>query len=311
MRSWLPALALFASCATSQTATRQSVGSAPPATALRRLRGQLDARIAAQSGADVAVWFLDLAHGDSLALNGGLSFHAASTMKVPVMIELFRRADSGELSLDRELVVHNQFASIVDGSPFSLDAHDDSDSSIYGRIGQRMTLRELNERMITRSSNLATNILIGLLDPKRVNTTARALGAADISVLRGVEDNKAFARGLSNTTTARDLGMLLVSIERGTAASRSSCDAMRQVLLRQEFSGEIPAGLPPGTPVAHKTGWITGTMHDAAIVYPRSRAPYVLVVLTRKIPLERDAQRLIADVSRTVYEFTSRDRGAP
>ena len=311
MRSWLPALALFASCATSQTATRRSVGSAPPATRLERLRDQLDARIAAQSGADVAVWFLDLAHGDSLALNGGLSFHAASTMKVPVMIELFRRADSGELSLDRELVVQNQFASIVDGSPFSLDAHDDSDSSLYGRIGQRMTLRELNQRMITRSSNLATNILIGLLDAKRVNTTARALGAADMRVLRGVEDNKAFARGLNNTTTARDLGMLLVSIERGTAASRSSCDAMRQVLLRQEFSGEIPAGLPPGTPVAHKTGWITGTMHDAAIVYPRSRAPYVLVVLTGKIPQERDAQRLIADVSRLVYEFTSRDRGAP
>ena len=311
MRSWIPALALFASCATSQTATRQPLGSAPPATRLERLRDQLDTRIAAQSGADVAVWFLDLAHGDSLALNGGLSFHAASTMKVPVMIELFRRADSRDLPLDRELVVQNQFASIVDGSPFSLDAHDDSDSSIYRRIGQRMTLRELNERMITRSSNLATNILIALLDPKRVNTTARALGAADMRVLRGVEDNKAFARGLNNTTTARDLGMLLVSIERGTAASRPSCDAMRQVLLRQEFSGEIPAGLPPGTPVAHKTGWITGTMHDAAIVSPRSRGPYVLVVLTRKIPLERDAQRLIADVSRIVYEFNGRDRVAP
>jgi beta-lactamase class A len=222
-------------------------------------------------------------------------------MKVPVMIELFRRADAKATSLDNEIFLQNQFTSIVDGSLFSLDAHDDSDSAMYARIGHNVTLRELNERMITRSSNLATNAVIQYLDPKRVNATAHALGARDIQVLRGVEDGKAFAQGLNNTTTARDLGVLLLAIERGTAASQKSCEAMKAVLLGQEFSTEIPAGLPPGTRVAHKTGWITGTLHDAAIVYPNGRAPYVLVVLTRKIPEQRDAQRLIADLSREVY----------
>jgi beta-lactamase class A len=302
MRSLLPALALLTACAGSGT------GSLSPATPAptESLQGRIAARIAAQPGAEVAVWFRDLSNRDSVAINPGVSFHAASTMKVPVMIELFRRVDAHATSLDNELFLQNRFMSIVDGSFFSLDARDDSDSALYTRVEQNVTLRELNERMITRSSNLATNTVIQFLDPKRVNATAHALGARDIQVLRGVEDGKAFEKGLNNTTTARDLGVLLVTIERGSAASRSSCEAMKQVLLRQEFSTEIPAGLPPGTPVAHKTGWITGTLHDAAIVYPPSRPPYVLVVLTRKIPGQKDAQALIADISREVYRYAER-----
>ena len=162
-------------------------------------------------------------------------------------------------------------------------------------------MRELIDRMITRSSNLATNALIELVRADRVNATAHALGARNIRVLRGVEDGKAFRAGLNNTTTARDLAVLLEAIETGTAASRASCDAMRDVLLRQEFNAEIPAGLPPGTKVAHKTGWITGVLHDAAIVYPAGRKPYVLVVLTRGIPDDKVARQLIADISRLVY----------
>ena len=137
----------------------------------------------------------------------------------------------------------------------------------------------------------------------KVNATAHALGANNISVLRGVEDQKAFDKGLNNTTTARDLGVLMAAIEQEVAASPRSCAAMKTVLTRQEFNTEIPAGLPAGTPVAHKTGWITGSLHDAAVVYPNGRKPYVLVVLTRKIPLEQTAQTLIAELSREVYAY--------
>ena len=292
----VPALTLASACA-----SLSRPAAAPPHADLSALSTRIRERITAVRGAEVGVWVHDLRTGDTLALNANTAFHAASTMKVPVMIELFRRADAGALRLDSTIVLRRQFASIVDGSPFSLDAGDDSDSSLYAKVGQRVTLRELNERMITRSSNLATNAVIELLDARTVNATAHALGASTMQVRRGVEDTKAFNAGLNNTTSARDLGVLMAALAQDRAASASACRAMREILLKQEFNEEIPAGLPKGTPVAHKTGWITATTHDAAIVYPPGRAPYVLVILTRAIPDRAVAQRLMADISREVW----------
>lgn len=274
------------------------------------LKTMIERRIAMVNGAVAGVAFHDLGTGDSLYVNADDSFHAASTMKVPVMIELFRRIDAGALSLDQGILLVNQFGSIVDGSPYSLDAADDSDSSAYAAVGNRVAVRELIDRMITRSSNLATNALIELVRADHANATAHELGARNIRVLRGVEDNKAFRAGLNNTTTARDLAVLLEAIESGRAASHASCNAMRDILLRQEFSAEIPAGLPPGTKVAHKTGWITGVLHDAAIIYPQDRKPYVLVVLTRGIPDEKVARQMIVDISRLIYDHTVANRVA-
>jgi beta-lactamase class A len=270
------------------------------------LRQRLETRVAQVPGAVVGLSFRDLQSGDSLDVNADDSFHAASTMKVPVMIELFRMVERKELSLDQGILLVNQFGSIVDGSPFSVDAGDDSDSLMYAKVGERVPVRELLQRMIVRSSNLATNALIAIVGAERANATAHALGASRIKVLRGVEDQKAFDAGMINTTTSRDLAVLMSAIEQNRAASRSSCNAMRAILLRQEFNDEIPAGLPPGTPVAHKTGSITGVLHDAAIVYPRGRRPYMLVVLTRGIPDEKVARALIADLSRIVYEDVTR-----
>lgn len=294
---------VLAACST------RSPGRAPgPSPAnLASLRTIIEQRIAGVPGAQAGVWLQDLATGETLAVNATASFHAASTMKVPVMIELFRRADAGALQLDSAIILRNQFASIVDGSPFSLSAGDDSDSSLYARVGQPVPLRELNDRMITRSSNLATNAVIELLDARTAHATARALGAGTIQVRRGVEDTKAYNAGLNNTTSARDLGVLMAAIAQDRAASPAACKAMRAILLRQEFNSEIPAGVPPGTPVAHKTGWITATTHDAAIVYPPRRAPYVLVILTRAIPKRADAQQLMAGISRDVWNVMNRE----
>lgn len=269
------------------------------------LRARIEARIAEVPGARVAVVLHDLQDRYVVGIAADSSFHAASTMKVPVMIELFRQVDAGHLSLDQSLLVVNSFGSIVDGSNYTLDAGDDSDSSLYAMIGKRVPIRDLIEHMITRSSNLATNTLIPVAGATNANATAHALGATHMRVLRGVEDGKAFALGMNNTTTANDLAALLLAIERGSAASRSSCDAMRAILLREIYSGDIPAGLPPGTPVAQKTGSITGVLHDAAIVYPPGRTPYVLVVLTANIAAEPVARALTTDISRMVWEFTS------
>jgi len=223
------------------------------------------------------------------------------------MIQLFRDRDAGRLSLDDSIIVTNTFRSIVDSSPYQLDRSDDSDSTLYKRIGQRASIRELIELMETVSSNLATNLLIARVDAQRANATAHALGADSILVLRGVEDGKAYRAGLNNTTTARDLGVLLAAVANGTAASQASCREMLAILSRQQFNEGIPAGLPAGTRVYHKTGWIDQVVyHDAALVEPANRDRYVLVVLTARIPKSDDAYALVRDLSRLVFESRAR-----
>ena len=265
------------------------------------VKDSIIARSAATPGAVVAVSYRDLATGESLDIAADTVFHAASTMKIPVMIEVLRRAQLGSFSLDQSVLLVNQFFSLADGSPFTMNIADDGDSVLYSKVGERVTIRELIQRMITRSSNFATNELIELVGASNVTAGARQLGATHLSVLRGVEDQKAFDKGLINTTTSADLAVLLEKIEKGEVLSASSSAEMRDVLLAQEFNEKIPAGLPPGTKVAHKTGEITAVSHDAAVVYPPGRKPYVLVVLTKGIRESAAASTLIADISRIVW----------
>ena len=274
---------------------------APPVA----LRDRVEARIAQAGARAVGVYYHDLQTGDSLTVGASTRFHAASTMKVPVMIQLFRDRDAGLLRFDDSVTITNTFRSIVDSSPYQLDVTDDSDSSLYKRLGQKATIRELIDLMETVSSNLATNLLIARVDAKRANATAHALGADSILVLRGVEDQKAFDKGLNNTTTARDLGVLLAAIATNRAASRQSCRDMLEILGRQHFNEGIPAGLPAGTVVYHKTGFITRVYHDAAIVEPATGKRYVLVVLTGGIEKEADAHTLVRDISKLVFDARS------
>jgi len=271
---------------------------------------QIQARISAEPGAQVGIAYVDLASGDTIFLNADTSFHAASTMKVPVMIELFRRANTGSFRMDQGLLMVNQFASIVDGSPYSLDVGSDSDSTLYHRIGQRVRVDTLLRLMITRSSNFATNTLITLVGADAVTKSMRSLGAQRIQVLRGVEDGKAFEKGMNNTTTARDLAIIFRAIQEGEAGSPAATHDMLALLLADEFNDRIPAGLPPGTRAAHKTGDITAVSHDAAIIYPIGRKPYVLVVLTRGVADGTKSSKLIADISAILYAHNVATAGA-
>jgi beta-lactamase class A len=263
----------------------------------------LEARILEQikaSGAEVSVALRSLDGTHELLIEPHKSYHAASTMKVPVMIELFRQADAGMLSLDDPLSIKNEFHSIVDGSVYQLDVGDDSDADVYEAVGRTLTLRQLCEAMITVSSNFATNLLIEKLGVDNIRKTVSLLGADGMEVLRGVEDQKAFDKGMNNTTTARALLLLLTKIASGQAVSAKADGEMAAILKRQKFNDAIPAGLPPGTPVGHKTGNITRIHHDAAIVY--APKPYVLVVLVRGMQDEKKSGALIAGISRTVWE---------
>ena len=254
----------------------------------------------ADSHADVGVAFRTLDGKTEWFYHADDSFHAASTMKVPVMIELYRQVQAGKLKLSDPLTIHNEFHSIVDASPYKLDPSDDSETELYKAEGQTRTLTELCELMITVSSNLATNLIIEKLGVENIRAIVHSLNADGMHVLRGVEDTKAFEKGLNNTTTARALQILLASIADNTAAGPEASQQMLAILERQKFNEGIPAGLPPGTKVAHKTGEITKIHHDAAIVFaPR---PFVLVILVRGLPNIKDSSALMADISSLLFQ---------
>ena len=256
----------------------------------------------ASSGADVGVYFKTLDNHTEWSSRPDDVFHAASTMKIPVMIELFHQVKKGKVKLDDTVPIKNQFRSIVDGSIYTLSASDDSEAELYKAEGQARTLRELCESMITVSSNFATNLLIERLGVENIRTTIHALGADGVVVLRGVEDGKAFEKGLNNTVTARGLATLLEAIAQGKAVDAASSREMIAILERQKFNEGIPAGLPAGVAVAHKTGEITKIHHDAAIVF--AKRPYALVILVRGLSDKKDSAALMAFISRQLYVAT-------
>ena len=275
---------------------------AQPAPDSAALTASIDA-LARDRGVEVAVAARRLDAAVAFARRDEVVFHAASTMKVPVMIELYRQAVEGRVPLDMPVPVVNEFRSMVDGSPFALSAEDDSEPTLYAALGQSRPARELCELMITRSSNLATNLLIDRLGVERIQETVERLGGAGMTVRRKLEDGKAYEQGLSNTTTARGLAALMEAIASGRAVSPAASREMVEILTRQAFRDGIPAGLPPGTVVAHKTGEISSVNHDAAIVF--GPHPYVLVVLVRG----RDAavrEPVIAEVARRVHAVLAR-----
>lgn len=249
----------------------------------------------ARSGAEVAVAFRTLDGRSKWQRQAAQPFHAASTMKIPVLIELMRQRRDGRLRLDEPLALHNEFRSIVAGSHYALAPEDDSETELYRHLGESRTLGALADLMITVSSNLATNLLIERLGIENIGAALRELGVEGMTVLRGVEDNKAFAAELNNTTTAAALCEIMTALAQGRAVDRGASQEMLEILKRQQFNQGIPAGLPAGMLVAHKTGDITGVHHDAALVL--AARPYVLVILTRGLE-EAAANALMAEISR-------------
>ena len=269
---------------------------------IENLKSAIEAKLKTVEG-QFAVAFKDLQTGETLFINEKENFHAASTMKTPVMIEVFKQAKAGKFKLSDSILVKNEFKSIVDGSPYSMDIADDSGDGLYKMIGKKMTIYDLTYQMIIVSSNLATNILIDLVDARNANESMRKLGAKDIQVLRGVEDQKAFEKGLNNTTTAYDLMLIFEKIAQNKVIDKQSCEEMRKILFDQKFNEIIPDKLPKIVKVAHKTGSITGVQHDSGIVYLPDGRKYVLVLLSKKLKSADAGVKILAEVSEQIYGF--------
>ncbi len=263
----------------------------------------LEKFIAYFEGKTISVAVQDLETGKDIFINADVMMHPASTMKVPVMMEVFSQAEAGLLSLDESLKIFNSFRSIVDGSEFSLEEVDDSDKSLYARIGESETIRELNRLMIIRSSNLATNLLMERVTCARVDTFIKELVINNMTVIRGLEDKKAYRLGLNNAASARSSTQMMKLIAEGKVVSRKVCDTMIEVMFGQEFNESIPALLPIGVKVAHKTGWTGDFFHDTGIVFPPNRKPYAISLFTHGFPEddENQAHECMAEISKMIY----------
>jgi beta-lactamase class A len=233
--------------------------------------------------------------------NGDAWFHAASTMKLAVLVAVYRQMERGELAADEPVHVRNKFVSIVDRKPYKLEVSRDGDAEVYARLGRTMTVKELAYHMITTSSNFATNLLVDVVGVPVIQQSLGELDVDGITVLRGVEDQAAFEAGLNNEVTANGLMKLLRLIAEGRAWSPQACADMLEILLDQRFKKGIPAGLPRTARVAHKTGNIATVDHDAGIVYLEQRNPYVVVVLTQS-PADAGKRGAVAQVSKELFE---------
>lgn len=271
-----------------------------------RVRQLLDTTVSPEQ-ATVSVW-LGTADGVTvLAREADAVHYAASTMKLPLLVAAYRRHERGELDLDAPVRVHNEFASALDGSPFSMQQGDDQDDETWDRIGTTCPLRVLARHACVKSGNLATNLLLEHVGARAVADVLLDAGCSPATVLpRGIEDAAAREAGLDNLVTARDLGLVMCGIASATLAAPDTCVQLEDVLAAQEHRDQIPAGLPAGTRVANKTGWVDGITHDVALVRPEDRPPYVLAVCTTVDVPEEVASGLIADVSRLVWEAWAR-----
>ncbi len=250
---------------------------------------------------EFAVAYKNLSTGETILINENEEFHAASTMKTPVMIEAFKKNHEGLISLDDSILIKNEFKSIVDGSIFKLSSFDDSDKKSYEKIGSYLTLKELIYDMITISSNFATNLVIDHIGVKEINNTMRSIGANNINVLRGVEDIKAFSNGINNTTTAHDLLKIYENLADGNIISSDISYEMINILKNQKYDDIIPKYLPKSVKVAHKDGWISGVRHDSGIIFLEDNKKYVLVLLSKKLENEIEGADILAKISLEIY----------
>lgn len=267
------------------------------------LRGRIQV-IEKESGAKaIAVALKDFETGSELHYHSDRWFHAASTIKVPILLGVFAAIDRGDLLPHSRVHVRNRFLSVVENIPFRVESGRDANSAVHNAIGKMMRVDELAYHMITTSSNLATNLLLAVIGPDSVNKTLAELKLEDgIDLKRGVEDELAFDKRINNMVTADGLLKILVMLAEGKAFSPALSRRMMDILHGQEFNQGIPARLPKAARVAHKTGEISTVAHDAGVVYLPKRKPYVLVVLSEWDPDVSGRSRTIAAISHTIYE---------
>ena len=264
------------------------------------LHQELEALALRNKARAIGVALHDLETGFRFSLCGDRWFHAASTIKVAVLIAVFRAADEGRFRIDDSLHVRNRFFSAADGSPFRLSQDRDATPDLYAAIGRTAKISALAHAMICGSSNLATNLLLDFMGVEYARTILQEAQVIGVELRRGVEDHDAHERGINNEATPDGLLSLLSTI-RGDFLTPESKREVLRILLEQRFNSMIPAGLPPHATVAHKTGEISTACHDIGIVYLPEREPYITAILTEFDPETDGRRETVAAISEAIY----------
>jgi beta-lactamase class A len=267
------------------------------------LRAEIE-ELGEKAGASgIAIAVHDYETGEDFSYRGDEWFHAASTIKVAILVGVYAAAEDGLIELTSRVHVRNRFISVGDGLAYRVMASRDAGSDVQSQIGKTMRVRDLARQMIVTSSNLATNLLVDLIGIDRLQETLARHSIEGVELRRGVEDEAAYEQGLNNRVTAQGLVQVLRTIEEHRLETEA-CREMLEILHAQEFRSGIPAGLPEGTRVANKTGEISTVAHDAGIVYPPGRAPYVVAALTEWEAGSSGSRRdILASLSRSIFAY--------
>lgn len=281
------------------------------------------------SGAEVGVHAVHFGSGREIGVNADKRFPTASTVKVPILFALYRKAEAGEIDLGRRVPITEHHRTAGSGVLQDLD------------LGLEPTVHDLATLMITVSDNQATDMLYQMLGGAYIQQVATEIGMAETRVPRTIrallydmvgmdesnpEHTYAMNRELLRTgqrntngwslgigdgndiSSPRDMVALLARIFQGEDPSHAACDAIVDILKRQKFNTILPLLLPPEVEIAHKTGSLHGVRNDVGIVYapPESGGPYAVAVMSRNMEDVIAGARTLADISRAVWDaFTA------
>ncbi len=237
---------------------------------------------------DTGVYLCNLVTGDMRAYAADKPVVAASVIKIPVMIEVFRQARDGLLDLNE---IHR----------LSDDERLPSCGTLKAmHTGIEMTLLDLTRLMVIVSDNAATNILIRRVGMENVNRAIRELGCEKTCLRRLLFDGEAAARGIENSITAGEMGLLLEKLYQGEVVSAEASAQMLDILKDQRLNGKLPFFLHTmDVPVAHKTGEDDGITHDVGIIY--AKEPMVCCFVGEHVDVP-GYERLIQDAAKWVAE---------
>ena len=266
-----------------------STSSAAAPGPLGELQTQLSS-LSMHAPGNVGIVIKDLTTGLTSGVNASADMPAASIIKIPVMVEVFRQMSLGTIGLNDTL--HLQRGDRDNGWGDLADA----------RTGSGYSVSKLMWLMITESDNTATNMLIRRIGRDHINTTMRKLGLAQTRLgdyIRSDGDIR------SLRSSPNDMMKLLEAMAQDRLVDEWSSRAMITILTGQHHNGLLPQPLPRGIQIAHKTGTLHDTLNDVGIVYMNSE-PYIIAVMTTHLPSLDSGRRFIRNVSSAAFRQLAR-----